>query len=123
MSCSLPMRNLSRQAFRDHSTAVARRLSVLRARIPGMERDPQPHRFNEFGQPLGAALPGWRSPPFPPHVELAGRYCRLVPLDAARHARDLYEAQRADQAGERWTYLFHGPYREFAPYETWCIEA
>jgi len=88
-----------------------------------MERDPQPHRFNEFGQPLGAALPGWKSPPFPPHVKLAGRYCRLVPLDAARHARDLYEAQRADQAGERWTYLFHGPYREFAPYETWCIEA
>ena len=92
MACSLPTRNLSRQAFRDHSTAVARRLSVLRARIPDVHRDPQSHRINEFGQHVGAALPGWQPPPFPPHVELAGRYCRLVPLDAEKHARQLFEA-------------------------------
>ena len=32
-------------------------------------------------------------------MPLAGRYCRLEPLNAARHARDLYEAQREDRAG------------------------
>ena len=83
----------------------------------------EPPRYNEFGQPIGADLPGWKAPPFPPHVELAGRYCRLEPLDAARHARELFEAQARTSAGERWTYLFHGPYADFAPYEEWCTEA
>jgi RimJ/RimL family protein N-acetyltransferase len=118
------MRNLSRQAFREHSAALARRLSALRARIPDM--DPiatERQRYNDFGQPIGAELPDWKAPPAPPHVELAGRYCRLVPLNAARHARELFDAQREDQAGERWTYLFHGPYTDFAPYEKWCTEA
>jgi RimJ/RimL family protein N-acetyltransferase len=82
-----------------------------------------PQRYNDFGQPIGDALPDWKAPPVPPHVELTGRYCRLVPLHAARHARDLFEALREDRAGERWTYLFHGPYSDFAPYEEWCTEA
>src|SRR5688572_20169967 len=83
---------------------------------------PESQRYNHFGQPIGAELPGWKAPPSPPHVELAGRYCSLLPLNAARHARDLFEAQREDQAGERWTYLFHGPYTDFATYEKWCTE-
>jgi len=81
------------------------------------------HRFNEYGQPIGFALPDWKAPPFPPHTTLAGRYCRLEPLDAAKHARDVFEAQLEDQKGERWTYLFHGPYTEFAVYERWAQEA
>ena len=71
-------------------------------------------RFNEFGQPIGFDLPGWKPPPFPSHVTLPGRYCRLEPLNAARHARDVYDAQREDSSGTRWTYLFHGPYDNFA---------
>ena len=38
---------------------------------------PRRHRhreLNEFGQPIGFALPDWKSPPFPPHVTLQGRY-------------------------------------------------
>jgi len=84
---------------------------------------PEAQRRNEFGQPIGFALPGWQAPPFPAHVQLDGRYCRLEPLGVARHARDIFEAQRADTTGERWTYLFHGPYTDFAPYEQWCAEA
>ena len=84
---------------------------------------PERPRFNEFGQPIGAALPGWKSPPPPPHVVLAGRYSRLEPLSVAAHARDVFEAQAEDRDGRRWTYLFHGPYAEFAPYEQWCAEA
>jgi len=85
-----------------------------------MKPPPAPQRFNEFGQPIGFELPGWKAPPFPPHVSLPGRYCRLEPLDAARHARDLYEAQADDPDGTRWTYSFHGPYTDFASYEQWC---
>ncbi len=80
-------------------------------------------RTNEFGQPIGNALPDWKPPPFPPHVPLAGRHCRLEPLNAARHARDVYEAQREDTDGARWTYLFNGPYEHFADYEAWCVDA
>ena len=80
-------------------------------------------RVNEFGQPIGFALPDWKPPPFPPHLPLQGRYCRLEPLSAAKHARDVYEAQSADTDGARWTYLFHGPYDNFADYEAWCAGA
>jgi RimJ/RimL family protein N-acetyltransferase len=81
------------------------------------------HRFNEFGQPIGAALPAWKAPPFPPHVGLQGRYCRLEPLNTARHARDIYEAQSDDVGGARWTYSFTGPYADFADYEKWARDA
>jgi RimJ/RimL family protein N-acetyltransferase len=84
-----------------------------------MKPNDSAHRLNEFGQPIGAALPAWKAPPFPPHVSLQGRFCRLEPLNAARHARDIYEAQSDDVSGSRWTYLFQGPYTEFAEYETW----
>jgi len=80
-------------------------------------------RTNEFGQPIGFALPDWKPPPFPPHVPLRGHHCRLEPLNAAKHARDIYEAQREDVEGSRWTYLFHGPYDNFADYEAWCAGA
>ncbi len=81
------------------------------------------HRFNEFGQPIGFALPAWSAPPFPPHAVLAGRYCRLEPLNAATHARALYEAQREDVNGERWTYSFNGPFADLAAYERWMRDA
>jgi RimJ/RimL family protein N-acetyltransferase len=80
-------------------------------------------RLNEFGQPIGFALPDWKPPPFPPHVPLRGRYCRLEPLSAAKHARDVYDAQGEDSQGTRWTYSFHGPYDNFADYEAWCAGA
>jgi RimJ/RimL family protein N-acetyltransferase len=80
-------------------------------------------RFNEFGQPIGHDLPDWKPPPFPPHAALQGRHCRVEPLVAARHARDLYEAQREDVDGARWTYLFQGPFDDFAAYEKWVLSA
>ena len=81
------------------------------------------HRYNEFGQPIGFALPEWKAPPFPPHAPMAGRYCRLEPLNAAKHARDLYAAQADDPEGKRWTYSFTGPYADFAAYENWMNAA
>ena len=77
------------------------------------------HRTNLFGQPIGFDLTGWKAPPFPPHVTLTGRYARLEPLNAARHAREVFDAQAQDREGTRWTYSFHGPYADFAAYEEW----
>ena len=91
---------------------------------PAHESDTrEPQRYNEFGQPIGADLPGWKAPPFPPHVDT---HRALLPAGAAERRAPrarVFEAQREDRDGERWTYLFHGPYTEFAPYEQWCIEA
>jgi RimJ/RimL family protein N-acetyltransferase len=88
-----------------------------------MKSPPEPQRFNEFGQPIGFDLPAWKAPPFPPHARLEGRYCRVEPLNAARHARELHEAQSEDSGGTRWTYLAHGPYDNISDYEKWCRDA
>jgi RimJ/RimL family protein N-acetyltransferase len=44
----------------------------------------------------------------PARTMLAGRHVRLVPLDAALHTADLFEAMRGHD--EVWTYLFDGPF-------------
>lgn len=81
------------------------------------------NRTNELGQPIGRALPGWTAPPFPPHAALAGRYCRVEPLQAARHARDLWEAQAEDLTASRWTYSYNGPFASFEAFEQWMMGA
>ncbi len=46
-------------------------------------------QVNEFGQPTGTPLPDWRPAEAPPLTVMAGRYCRVEPLDAERHGPDL----------------------------------
>ncbi|MGN6087073.1 GNAT family N-acetyltransferase [Trinickia sp.] len=67
---------------------------------------------NEYGQPIGAPVPGWSPRPAPSAVTLEGPYCRIEPLDAQRHAQDLYEAYRAAPDGRDWTYLPVEPFAE-----------
>ncbi|MEE7460405.1 MULTISPECIES: GNAT family protein [Methylobacterium] len=62
-------------------------------------------RLNGFGQPVGPALPDWSPRPRPPRTPLEGRFCRLVPLDAAAHADALYATYRAAPDTRGWTYL------------------
>lgn len=71
---------------------------------------------NEYGQPIGAPIRGWSRRPVPGAVTLEGRYCRLEPLDAERHGRDLYDAYRAAPDGRDWTYLSVGPFTEAQDY-------
>jgi RimJ/RimL family protein N-acetyltransferase len=71
---------------------------------------------NEWGQPTGWLVEGWEARPVPVAVTLPGRYCRLEPLDIARHAADLYAAYSADD-GRMWTYLPYGPFESAEQYQ------
>jgi RimJ/RimL family protein N-acetyltransferase/glutaredoxin len=72
--------------------------------------------------PIGAAVPGWTPRPRPPRAPMTGRYCRIEPLDAVRHARELHEANGFDRAGSMWTYLLSGPFASGAEYRAWLDE-
>jgi RimJ/RimL family protein N-acetyltransferase len=53
---------------------------------------------------------------------MAGRWCRVEPLDPDRHAADLHEANRDDAAGINWTYLSSEPFSELEPYRAWLTK-
>ena len=76
-------------------------------------------RVNSFGQPIGPELPGWLPPPRPARTVLAGRFCRVEPLDVERHARPLHDANSLDPEGRMWTYLFSGPFASLEEYRAW----
>jgi RimJ/RimL family protein N-acetyltransferase len=61
---------------------------------------------SRFGQPVGPALEGWSERPRPSRAPIAGRYCRLEPLNVERHADELYAAYMEAPDGRDWTYLF-----------------
>lgn len=77
---------------------------------------------NQLGQPIGDALPDWTPRPFPPLTPMQGRACRLEPLDADAHARDLFEANRSDKEDRIWTYLPYGPFGTFETYRDWVAK-
>jgi RimJ/RimL family protein N-acetyltransferase len=79
-------------------------------------------RQNELGQPVGPALPDWQAPARPVPQVLEGRFCRVEPLDVARHARTLFDANAQDRDHRMWTYLYSGPFATFAEYERWLTE-
>jgi RimJ/RimL family protein N-acetyltransferase len=76
-------------------------------------------RTNDLGQPIGPPVADWRPLPWPRHEPMHGRYCRLEPLDAARHAADLHDAYSLDRDGRVWTYLFSGPFTTRDEYRAW----
>jgi RimJ/RimL family protein N-acetyltransferase len=77
---------------------------------------------NSLGQPVGAPVPDWSPPSFPPHTPLQGRLCALVPLSAA-HAEALWSAYARDEEGRNWTYLPHGPYERAEDFARWVAQA
>ena len=89
---------------------------AIRLEWPRM--DPSPTQ-NALGQPVGPALTHWSAPPFPPHTELRGRYCHLVPLDPEAHARPLHDAYQGEANDALWTYLPYGPFKDFNAYRAW----
>lgn len=53
---------------------------------------------------------------------MAGHFCRVEPLEPARHAADLYEANALDTEGGSWTYLPYGPFGTFKDYLGWVTD-
>jgi len=81
-------------------------MSAISPASPGQEAP----RRNALGQPIGAALPDWQPRKLPQARVLAGRTCRLEPLDPERHLASLWDAIGLDAEGRIWTYLPYGPF-------------
>ena len=79
-------------------------------------------RYDDWGQPIGEALPGWVPPPLPSRVMLTGRYCVVTPLDVELHAHELFDALSSDPDQRRWTYLPYGPFENWGSFRDW-VEA
>jgi len=73
--------------------------------------------------PVGFPVPGWTPRPRPSRAPMAGRWCRLEPLDPGRHARLLFEAYSLDAAQLNWTYLSVGPFGTPDEYTRWVEKA
>jgi len=58
-------------------------------------------------------------PPPPPRAAMQGRFCRVEPIEPARHAGDLFAANRLDASGRNWTYLPEESFGDFAAYRGW----
>ncbi len=78
-----------------------------------------PPTTNHLGQPIGFAVPDWVPARRPPRTPLEGRWCRVVPLDVARHGAELFAAYGEDREGRNWTYMGYGPFAERAEFEAW----
>lgn len=75
--------------------------------------------LNAYEQPIGTPLAGWTARPLPPHTPLTGRYCRLEPLDTARHADALFEAFSQAPDDRVWTYMVEGPFAGIAAHRAY----
>jgi len=58
---------------------------------------------NALDQEIGEPVPDWTPRPAPPRTAMIGRYCRVEPLDPARHAASLEAAMGEDRDGRGWT--------------------
>lgn len=78
--------------------------------------------LNQFGQPVGDRVDHWVPARFPSAQVMRGRWCSLVPLDAALHSCELYAANGEDADDRRWTYLPYGPFAGAAAYRDWVAQ-
>jgi RimJ/RimL family protein N-acetyltransferase len=62
---------------------------------------------NPYGQPIGPPVEGWSEARRPERTALAGRYCRIEPIEVERHAAALYDAYMQAPDSRDWTYLFY----------------
>lgn len=73
-------------------------------------------RHSEDELPIGFEVPDWRPAHVPPREALEGRFCRVEPISADRHAESLFESNSLDTDGRMWTYLGVGPFASFEEY-------
>jgi RimJ/RimL family protein N-acetyltransferase len=75
-----------------------------------------------YGRPVGFPVPGWTPCPRPPRTPMVGRYCRVEPVDVARHADALDAVFRAGDPGN-WTYLGAEPFADAAAFRKYLTAA
>ena len=71
---------------------------------------------------MSASPAAWEPRPRPGRVVLEGHYCRLEPLDPARHAGSLFAASAAPGAEERFRYLAD-PVPDRASFDAWIARS
>lgn len=76
-------------------------------------------RRNQFGQEIGRPLPDWKPALRPPLTAMEGRLAIVEPLDAERHAADLFAANAEDRDGRNFTYYPYGPFATLDEYRAW----
>lgn len=54
---------------------------------------------------------------------MTGRHCRIEPVDATRHAADLFDAFSDTPDGRDWTYMSAGPFTDFEAYRSYLEKA
>jgi RimJ/RimL family protein N-acetyltransferase len=65
----------------------------------------------------------WAGAKPPQRESLVGRYVRLEPVDASRHAADLFELSHGPQGDPAiWIYMGYGPFANIAAFRTWLVE-
>lgn len=68
-------------------------------------------------------LSHWQPCPVPQHAPLAGRFVSLEPLDAARHAGELWTALHGPHADpQQWQYMAYGPFAARDAFDAWLAE-
>ena len=72
---------------------------------------------------MAQPLPEWRARPRPPRTPMEGRFCRLEPIDASRHAADLHTANLLDTTHANWTYLAYGPFETLEQFREWMTQS
>jgi len=72
--------------------------------------------------PLGLAVPDWSARPLPPRKVLEGRYCRLEPLDVAKHGNDLVAAFSVTDPAS-WTYMPLESFGSEDDFRRWLADA
>ncbi|WP_205702747.1 GNAT family N-acetyltransferase [Rubrivivax rivuli] len=89
-----------------------------------MHFDPQIPRETDVasGLPIGPRLVATGPAPRPERITLEGRYCRLEPFDASRHAEGLFQACTPPDAGARFLYLSEEPPRSVAEMHAWMTD-
>ncbi len=61
----------------------------------------------------------WTPCPLPPREAIEGRFCRVEPLDADRHATELFQANTRT---ENWEWLGYGPFKTKDAFRAWMAE-
>ncbi|WP_058961652.1 GNAT family N-acetyltransferase [Type-E symbiont of Plautia stali] len=75
-------------------------------------------QLNQYGQPVGFALPDWQPLAAPPAIPLYGRFCTLEPLNIT-HSHALFAAFALAPDDRDWTWLGATKPASLAEMESW----